>query len=931
MKYVKISILMSMFLTLSNVGMKGQNVDGIESTSDSLQSRKINVAFNQVEEKDLTGAITVLHPTDYLWKDNTLNITDGMNGRVGGLFSGNNLWGMSGAMVLIDGVPRSFSDITMDEVEQITVLKGAASTVLYGSQAAKGAILITSKKGVAGTRKIDVKVNQSFFEAKAYPQYLGSADYMTLYNEARRNDGMSEQFSEQMINNYRSGNPLIYPDVDYYSKDYLRRFASETHATANFSGGNETARFYSNIGWNNSNTLLNIGEGSNTGYNRFNVRSNVDVKMNEVFSTSVNVSAVLSNSRNAMGDYWGQAASILPYKYTPLIPIDKIEPDDANSLLLAKNSRNIIDGKYLLGGSQEYMKTPFGDLYAGGYNQYVNRLFQFSNTININLNQVVEGLSFQTLFNIDYTTAYIQSLNKTYEVYYPTWGDYLGETILTGLQKFGNYSNSGTQEVTASGNRRNIGFSGQLNYVKSWNGIHNFSSSLLGWVNNVQANAIYQPYTNSNLGLQLSYNYMHKYWVDFSSAVVNSSKLPSGKRVAYSPTLTLSWLMSDENFLKDVKSIDYLKLNTSVGILNTDLDINNYYLYDNVYTKGSNFSWSDGKYTNQASTSQYGANPNLTFAKRKEITAGLQGSFFKNLLTLDANFFWNRMDGMVTQRMSQYPSYYANFVPYSNYNCDQRVGFDLMANLNKTFGEFDFNLGINTTYVTSKVIKRDELYANAYQNRTGKPTDAIFGLVSDGFFMDENDITNHTAQSFGEVKPGDIKYIDQNGDKIIDANDEVQIGRWNAPFYYALNFSASYKNITLFVQGTGNKGGNGIKSNNYYWVDGDKKYSTEVLNRWTEETKNTATYPRLSSQSNTNNNRYSDFWMYSTDRFNLSKVQLTYNFSQNILKDKFVKGLTVYANGANLLTVSKNKDILDLNVGTIPQNRYYEMGFVAKF
>ncbi|PXV65838.1 hypothetical protein CLV62_10611 [Dysgonomonas alginatilytica] len=135
----------------------------------------------------------------------------------------------------------------------------------------------------------------------------------------------------------------------------------------------------------------------------------------------------------------------------------------------------------------------------------------------------------------------------------------------------------------------------------------------------------------------------------------------------------------------------------------------------------------------------------------------------------------------------------------------------------------------------------------------------------------------------------------------------------------------------MFVQGTGNRGGDGIKSGNYYWIDGDKKYSTEVLNRWTEATKNTATYPRLSSQSNTNNNRYSDFWMYSTNRFNLSKVQLTYNFSQSILKDKFVKGLTVYANGSNLLTVSKNKDILDLNVGNAPYYRYYEMGLVAKF
>jgi hypothetical protein len=181
------------------------------------------------------------------------------------------------------------------------------------------------------------------------------------------------------------------------------------------------------------------------------------------------------------------------------------------------------------------------------------------------------------------------------------------------------------------------------------------------------------------------------------------------------------------------------------------------------------------------------------------------------------------------------------------------------------------------------------------------------------------------------VKPGDIKYKDQNNDGVINENDAVMIGRWIAPFAYSVNGSVSYANVTLFVQGTGNAGGNGVKNSNYYWVDGDKKYSEVVRGRWTEATKNTATYPRMSSGANKNNFQYSDFWIYSTDRFNLSKVQLTYNLPKSLLQHTFMRELGIYASGANLLTISKNREILELNVSSAPQYRYYNIGINAKF
>jgi hypothetical protein len=254
-----------------------------------------------------------------------------------------------------------------------------------------------------------------------------------------------------------------------------------------------------------------------------------------------------------------------------------------------------------------------------------------------------------------------------------------------------------------------------------------------------------------------------------------------------------------------------------------------------------------------------------------------------------------------------------------------------MLNLNKKVGSVALSLGASATYVKSTFTKRDELYPDAYQNRAGKPVDAIFGLVSNGFFMDQNDIAKSPKQLFGDIRPGDIKYVDQNGDNVIDNRDEVMIGRWIAPFTYGINFTTTYKNFDLFLLGTGTNGGNGLKNNDYYWVDGDNKYSEVVRNRWTENTKTSATFPRLSSQQSNNNFRNSDFWLFKADGFRLSKVQLTYNFSSNVLGKSFVKDLGVYVSGANLYTFSKNREIMELSVAGTPQFRNYNVGIRAKF
>jgi hypothetical protein len=235
----------------------------------------------------------------------------------------------------------------------------------------------------------------------------------------------------------------------------------------------------------------------------------------------------------------------------------------------------------------------------------------------------------------------------------------------------------------------------------------------------------------------------------------------------------------------------------------------------------------------------------------------------------------------------------------------------------------------------SQAVRRDEIYLDAYQTRAGKPLDAYWGYISEGFFQNQADIDGHARQTFGgTLKPGDIKYRDVNNDGIVDSKDQVNLGRNGFavnPFTYGVNLTVKWRHFTLFALANGQTGGIGFKNSSYYWVRGTSKFSDAVWGRWTEATKNTADYPRLTTTAGNNNYQNSTFWMYKTNRFNLSRVQLTYDFNNDLFKNSVIHGLSVYVLGDNLLVVSKERKLMETNIGTAPQYRFYNLGIRASF
>ena len=901
--------------------------------TDSVASQ-VNVAFRTVNEADLMGGVSTVNMIEQAKKDYTTYSLDGMDALVGG-YNGQ-LWNQGEALVLVDGVPRAANNVLSTEIEQITFLKAASAVVLYGSRAAKGVILITTKHGRNDGLNVSVRGNASLYVPKSYPKYLGSAAYMELYNEALQNDGKAAVYSEDDIYHYASNeNPYRYPNINFFDSQYIKKTYQRYDGTAEFSGGGRLAHFYANIGLSNVGSLMNFGEGKNNHTTRLNVRGNIDLRLNDWIDGYVNANATFYDARNDNSNFWSESATMRPtsqYPLVPFIPISYVEEADAVTLKTIQNSNYIIDGKYFLGGTQSQQTNPFAAMYAAGYNKYTSRQMQFDMGMNFDLNSLVKGLKLKTKFAVDYHTQYNTSINNEYAVYEAKWNNYSGQDLITSITKYGTDKRTGTQNLSNSHDKQLILMQAQLDYDRSF-GDHNLNATLLAHGYQISEDGKYHRTSNANLGLQLAYNYAHTYYADLSMAAIHSAKLAEGHREAISPVVSLGWRLKNESFLRNVKAVDDLKLTASYGIINQDLDIEKYYMYDYVFTAtGTWWGWNEVANSMQTSDSQQGSNYNLGFIKRKEFRAGLTGSLWEGALKFDANFFTTSTNGLLTTASTIYPSYFQTYWPVStflantNYNNQRRTGVDLTLNVHQKFGEFDTNFGVSAMYYTSKNTKWDENVEYDWLKAEGQSIEAMRGYECLGFFKDADDVAN-SAKINNNTKPGDLKYKDQNGDGIIDSKDQVVIGKWTDPFQMGVHFTVKYKDFTLFAQGSGTFGGNGLKNGKDTWVYGDGKYSDVVLNRWTPETASTATYPRLTTESGDLNFVASDFWKYSTSAFRLNKVQLTYDLPQSIFAgDSFVKGVSVYVSGSNLLTIAKERKYMELNVGTAPQTRMYNLG-----
>ena len=929
---------------------------------DTVQAKKnVHVAFREKDADHLLGGVAYVDMEELQKKDYTTGSLDDLYAIVGG-WNGNSLWGMDNdrldnndnsnmPLVIIDGVKRPSNNVLPSEIEQVTFLKGAQAVVLYGSKAAKGAILITTKRGKVDGLQVQVNANTGFHVAKEFPEYIGSAEYMTLYNEARANDGLAPRYSQQDIYNHASGvNPYRYPNVNYYSDEYVRKVCNRSDVTAEIQGGGTRAHFYTNINYYRSEDLLNFGNAKDNYTDRFSVRGNVDLTLNKLISCFANASATFYNNHQNKGDFWGEAASMrpnFPENAAPLIPIDMVDPYASNALAILGKSLNLLGGRFFPGGTKANQTNAIADCYFGGKTTGVSRQFQFDAGIIYDLDKFVRGLSFKTQFAIDYAASYNLSYDNKYAVFIPTWSNYDSKDIIVGLTQQNDEIVSGHMVMSNSKYRQTISWNGHFDYDHTFGNKHHVTGMLLGNMYTTTSSGTYHRYTNFNLGLLGGYDYMGRYFAEVALAGVHSARLAEGNRDAISPSFTLGWNIAKESFMKDT-FVDDLMLSASYSDLNEDIDVymgdQLYYLYEAQWkTGGGSFSWNEGNHSD-ITYSSIGSNPALDFIHRKEYSVSLRGSFFNKLISADLTFFNSDLSGFIIQNPTMFPSHLSgglnggSFKPAINNNIQNRKGIDFSVTAQKQLGKVHATLGVVGTYLKTNNKKYDEIVEYDHLRVEGHAIDAIRGYKCLGFYtyddFNKNEQTGKltlkselpTPKIGGVIQPGDLKYEDVNEDGVLDYKDQVDLGTWGAKLHLGLNLTLKYKNFTLFMLGNGQFGGKTMQNGSYYYMSGENKYSVNVRGRWTPETADVATHPRLTTLGSANNAAGSTFWLVSTDRFNLRKLQLTYDFPKEILKSKYVKALSVYLNGNDLLTISKHHKMWETNVGYAPQTRFYNLG-----
>jgi len=901
----------------------------------------IKLTYHSTTARKTTGSVITIDVQEELKRDQSNSIGEILNGKVPGQFGNYNTWGTGNAVLLVDGIRQDdfyINSLNPMEVETIVILKDALSKAMYGAQGDLGVILITTMRGKAGKHAVRIAGQYSSATPRAMPNYLGAADYMGKYNEAQLNDGVnpaSLRYTQQAIDATRSGmNPARYPDNGFYTDDYIKDNTTGANVFADVMGGSENVRYYVNTGWDRSNGWLNTPQNDVT--DNLNFRGNLDFAINEYLKMTVNTTGRFSfNTQPDANSIWATASTELPNNYPILWDPNLITNSEFRDDIIS--GANLENGQ-LLGGNSSFLNNIYGTFTQNGNKKFTQRNVQFSGKLDLDMRFITEGLSASLYGGMNFFNTLYSNQNPTFAVYEPVFDETSGvldTVVIHGTDKAANQYN------TNSGNSaffRHSAYYGTLNYNRSF-GEHDIAATALVFTDNISYNDSTQKDVLFHTGLSANYMFSDKYVAELSLMGIGSRKLKEGNRMEMAPSVGLGWVMSEEDFMSGLTFIDYLKVRSSYGISKND-NWSDYNLYRSTFLRGSNFVYQNGVAQNQETS--YSSAPNdISLQKRRDFTFGLDATLFKNAMKLELGYFNSASLDNITLMSSSFPQIlgFENLV-YSNYNSNQTQGLELGINYKFELAkDFSITAGSNLLYISPKITKIDEPGydgLDAKLMRVGTATDALRALIADGLYSEQDFNPNGSlvpglpVPSFGAVKPGDIKYLDQNADNIIDQKDQRIVGkglRTQYSFYLDLN----YKNFEFYILGIGQAGDDNFLSGDYYRVFGNVKYSEMVNEAYGPDNKDVnAKHPRLSATSSSHNNRNSDYWLYKNNSFVVPTMQLTYHLSGKN-KSSFLKESRIYVRANNALVLGENKRYTELNVGSAPKTKNFAIGLVTSF
>jgi len=834
-------------------------------------------------------------------------------------------------LFIVDGLEVDITEMPLDpqEIESISVIKDIVSKTMYGPKAGDGVINITTKRGKQNERIVRARVESGMSVVDRFPEWVSGSEYAELNNQARINSGMEPLYSTDDIARYALNNPydFAHPNIDYKqmlwkdTRPFLR-------ANLSSSGGNNWVKYFAYLGYNHEGDNFKIGPTSN--YNRINARSNIDIN-------------ITSNLKVSMGIYGGVTIKNAPTYSSLVTTVPEMETflGDLTSIppiefpVYASNEDGV-DPWYAV--SSRYSRNPIGDLQDCGYYSEMTRSSAANMALDYDFSDILVGLKSRTFVSFN-----LLNLTRIGER-----NDYIAYTVTPPLTpeedpvltKVRDGVDNPEQSKMLDYYYQRLAFNQLLSYDRTF-GDHEVQLGLIYSLFNGTKDSRREPDRQQNGIFTAMYGYQNKYFLEGAFNYAGTSSFERGKRYNLFPALGLSWVISDEDFLKDVNFLDYLKLRVNGGILGYDGLATAFY-YQDRWSKatlspsfgphsanqwfGSNTETVSRTYPNRI------ANHGLTWEKRKELSGGFDMLMFDRKLLVEFNYYNNVQDGVIGKMsyMLPYITGYSSASPWYNKNKFRYYGTEFQVTYSGKTGDFHYRIGGNAALHRSTVLKYDEPnYREPYRSRIGQPKDVIMGYGYMGRYASDAE-AQAVIQNFDQtLASGDLKYMDKNEDGAIDENDMFAIGHSSPKLTYGINARLEYKNFELNAVGSGRAFYDIVKSNIYFRNGvGDNTYSKYVRDNID------GAYPRLTYQRINNNFQTSEYWLTDGSFFKLQNVELAYKLR---LKNKGagIQMIRFHVGGANLVTLSELKDVdpesINAGVTTYPLFRTFTGGITMSF
>jgi TonB-dependent starch-binding outer membrane protein SusC len=831
-------------------------------------------------------------------------------------------------LILVDGVERDFTNMDLNEIENISILKDAGSLSWYGMSAANGVIYVTTRRGSPTATKVTFDMQGGVQTPVNITKPLDAYTYATLYNKALANNGFAPQYDQAALDAYQSGtDPYRYPNNNFVDQ-FIKKAAPVQRYVATVSGGNSFAKYFTLLSFYNQGGLYNNANNkdynSNSNFQRYNFRTNLSLHLNKNLDVRLDVGGRVEKLRYANAGNAG------------LLDVIYNTPANAFPLLNADSS---------YGGSSLFKTSnPLALLNANGNTTDMKRTMLANVDVKQKLDAITKGLSLNVLYTYDITSAYTSGYTQGYAVFE---SDGAG-----GYKQFGTATPLKYSQADFNSNLRNNEFWAGLDYDRNFNK-HGFHITTR-YQTAVSAAPARMNDTRQSIANRISYNYAQRYYADVVATYAGSQYFAPGKRWGWFPALSAGWIISEENFLKKSTILDYMKLRASVGVVGNegvgarDLAFNNYW-----NRSGDQYFFGTGFSSPASSTEQELANPDLTWEKATKASFGLDAKFFHQSLGVSVDYFYENRNDLLTTALL--PNILGQSVVDVNEGKAQYRGFEAALTYTKKLGQVTLSLNGNYTLAESKIIAiNEEAGLPDYQKQVGfgisrvtqfnseSSTDYIGRfLVAEGLFQSQDEINNAPIQRFsGQVLPGDIRYKDVNGDGVIDNLDYVMTNYSDIPkSYFGFGLGLQYKHFDLSGQFQGVEG----RTINIRNIINSGTSSTGYINQfsvdaWTAEKGTAALYPRLAISDRGNNTTQSTYWLRSGDFIKLKNLELGYTFGSPKVKKSWLTGSRIYVTGFNLLTFSDVSDLgIDPEIPTsgyntsYPYLRTFALGFNLKF